>query len=185
MPTKADQAVRDYLTALKDPKSIKDDDKVSQLTDDLKKADDPVERVKLRQQIMDAENPSPEQYADEFTVHARSWAEKTGIGVRAFLKEGVPPKVLRKAGFRVPREEVAADGGQRRTRTRVSTEEVRAAIPKSGEFTIKTLQEASGASPAVVRRVVQEEVDAGNVTEKGSDPAHRGPGRAPTVYAKA
>jgi hypothetical protein len=65
----------------------------------------------------------------------------------------------------------------------VSAEEVRAAIP-TGAFTVKDLQERSGASAAVVRRIIQEEVDAGNLTAEGSDPSHSGPGRAPTVYRR-
>ncbi len=92
---------------------------------------------------------------------ARAWAAEHGIGVKAFQKEGVQPAVLRRAGF-----EVSGGGGSRggrggrggssgggRKRTRVTVAEVRAAIP-NGTFTIKTLQERSGASPAVVRKVV-------------------------------
>jgi hypothetical protein len=60
---------------------------------------------------------------------------------------------------------------------------VRAAIPGT-TFTIKSLQERSGASPAVVRKVVAEELDAGNLTDEGADPDHSGPGRAPTLYKK-
>ncbi len=110
------------------------------------------------------------------------------VSERAFLDEGVPPKVLRKAGFRnVGRTATKSTGaratGARTTRTRVSADQVRAAMPK-GKFTIKDVQDASGASPAVVRRVVDEEVEAGNVTEFGPDPEHSGPGRAPTVYSR-
>jgi hypothetical protein len=63
----------------------------------------------------------------------------------------------------------------------VSSDEVRAAIPK-GTFTVKDLQERSGASAAVVRRVISEEVEAGNVSDEGPDPDHSGPGRAPAIY---
>ncbi|MDQ3528930.1 MAG: hypothetical protein M3425_03110, partial [Actinomycetota bacterium] len=64
-----------------------------------------------------------------------------------------------------------------------TVDEVRAAIPK-GAFTVKALQGASGASPAVVRKVVQEEVGAGRLKEQGTDPDHQGPGRAPTLYKR-
>jgi hypothetical protein len=97
--------------------------------------------------------------------------------------------VLRRAGFRS-----VTSGGRRSTRrrtttatkpanarSRVSADEVRAAIPTSS-FTVKDLQETSGASAAVVRRVISEEVNAGRLTDQGADPDHTGPGRAPTIY---
>lgn len=63
----------------------------------------------------------------------------------------------------------------------MSADEVREAIP-SGTFTVKDLQERSGASAAVVRRVIGEEVDAGNVSDEGFDPRPRRSGRAPERY---
>jgi hypothetical protein len=65
----------------------------------------------------------------------------------------------------------------------VTSDEVRAAIPK-GTFTINQLQEEAGASLAVVRKVVAEELEAANITEQGPDPDHSGPGRAPTLYER-
>ena len=129
---------------------------------------------------MDLESPSVEQHENEFVTHARAWAEEQGITAAAFEAEGVPSQVLRKAGL-AP----TTRGRQRRTgkRSRVTVAEVRAAIPR-GSFTIKTLQELSGASPAVVRKVVTEELGGGQLKEIGPDPDHRGPGRAPTLYKK-
>jgi hypothetical protein len=98
----------------------------------------------------------------------------------------VPAAVLRRAGFSVR----GADGrgrGRGRSRqtrrTRVSAEQVREALPK-GTFSTKDVQEAIGASPAVVRRVLREEVEAGRVSNEGADPDHQGPGRAPTRYRR-
>jgi hypothetical protein len=65
----------------------------------------------------------------------------------------------------------------------VSADEVRSAIP-TGSFTVKDLQERSGASAAVVRRIIQEEAVAGRLTVEGPDTDHSGPGRAPTVYKR-
>lgn len=184
--TKAQQAaVRNYLISLRDPSALRDDDAIADLHSKLDQTDDDVERLKLRQQLLDLQDPPLEQYEAAFVEHAKAWADDTGVTADAFVAEGVPAGVLRRAGFRG-----VTNGGTRRTtarattpRRRVSADEVRAAIP-TGTFTVKDVQEASGASAAVVRRVIGEEVDAGNVTDQGPDPDHTGPGRAPTVYQR-
>jgi hypothetical protein len=190
----AETAVRDYLKALSNPSSLRDDNTVERLRQQLESSDDGVERIRLRQQLLDAESPSVERYEEAFVSAAKAWADEHGIGVKAFQEEGVQPSVLRRAGFEVSgggrggrgsrggsSGGGAAGGG--RKRTRVTVAEVRAAIP-NGTFTIKTLQERSGASPAVVRKVVSEEEASGGITKAGTDPDHRGPGRAPTLYRK-
>jgi hypothetical protein len=177
----SETAVRTYLTALRDPSSLRDEEMVATLQSQLENASDELERLRLRQQLLDLESPSIQRYEDDFITHAKAWAEEAGISPKAFEAEGVPAGVLRKAGL-------ASTGRGRRgrrsgTRTRVTVDQVRAAIPR-GTFTIKTLQEASGASPAVVRKVVQEELAGGRLKDQGPDPDHRGPGRSPTLYKK-
>jgi hypothetical protein len=187
----AESAVRDYLRALKDPSSLRDEDTINDLTKRLEQSDDALERLRLRQQLLDAEAPDVERLEEGFVTHAKAWAEDIPISVNAFLAEGVAPDVLRRAGFPVPgparRGRAARGGGQavgtRARRSRVTVDEVRGAIP-DGTFTIKTLQEVSGASPAVVRKVVAEEESAGRLRSEGTDPDHRGPGRAPVLYRK-
>jgi hypothetical protein len=184
----AETAVRDYLRALHDPSSLRDDDKIAELTEKLSSSQDGVERLRLRQTLMDAESPAIERYEDEFVTHARAWAEQEGVGVKAFTDEGVTNDVLRRAGFNIAgtrgrRPRNAAAQPQRARRSRVTAEDVRSAIP-NGTFTIKTLQDSSGASPAVVRKVVAEEEQAGRLTNEGTDPDHRGPGRAPILYRR-
>ncbi len=134
---------------------------------------------------MDAEDPQIDRYEADFVTHAKEWAEQNGISSKAFLAEGVDLAVLRRSGLPVPggRRAVITPRGRTRTRSRVTTGEVRAAIPK-GQFTIKQLQERSGASPAVVRKAVQEEISESRVKEIGTDPDHRGPGRAPVLYER-
>ena len=188
-----DAAVRNYLTSLRDPAALRDDDAIADLQAKIEQSDDELERLQLRQQLLDLENPATEGYQDAFVQHAKAWADKTGISAEAFIAEGVPAAVLRRAGFR------GVPGGGRRstrsrrtttatkpasTRTRVSADDVRAASPNDS-FTVKDLQERSGASAAVVRRVINEEVDAGRLTDQGADPDHTGPGRAPTIYQPA
>ena len=184
----AEAAIRNYLTALRDPSSLRDDEAIGQLQSRLESSGDELERLQLRQQILDMETPSVERYEEEFVTHARAWADQHSISARAFEAEGVPSQVLRRAGFggvarggRRPSRGRSA--GATRTRSRVTVDEVRSAIPK-GAFTIKQLEEASGASPAVVRKVVREEVEGGRLMADGVDPDHTGPGRAPTLYRR-
>ncbi|MDP8971512.1 MAG: hypothetical protein M3N52_13630 [Actinomycetota bacterium] len=185
----ADRAVRDYLVALKDLAALRDQDQLSELQRQLEESTDPVKRLQLRQELLELESPSLQRYEDDFVAHAKNWADEHEVGPDAFAAEGVPASVLRRAGFRVGGRRHA--GVQRRPaaragrgRRRVSADEIRAAIPK-GPFTARQLQERSGASAAVVRRVLQEEVAAGRVNDQGTDPDHRGPGRAPTLYQAA
>ena len=186
MAVSADQAVRDYLVSLRDPSALRDENEVGTLKKRLDESQDELERLKLRQQIIEADSPPLEQYEAAFVTHAKAWADKTGVSDKAFLAEGVPAATLRKAGFRnvgSGRTRTASSKAATGTRKRVSADQVREAIP-SGTFTVKDVQDSSGASSAVVRRVITEEVAAGNVTEVGPDPDHAGPGRAPTVYRR-
>jgi len=165
-PAATESAVRDYLRAVKDPSSLRDDSSIAGLRKRLEETDDGLERLRLRQQIADAESPNLERYEEGFVTHAKAWADEMGIGVKAFTEEGVPNEVLRRAGFSVAgrrgRGASKSGGSSARAprRSRVTVDQVRAAIPQGG-FTIKQLQDASGASPAVVRKVVVEEESAG------------------------
>lgn len=185
MAARAEEAVRSYLVALKDPGALRDGDAIADLERRIDGSDDQLERVVLRQQLIEAKAPTIDRFEEDFVTHAKAWADEQGVSASAFAEEGVPAGVLRRAGFRVgggrrSAKGARSGGGQR---SRVTADEVRGAIPK-GSFTIKTLQERSGASPAVVRKVVQEELAAGSLNELGTDPDHSGPGRAPTLYKR-
>lgn len=183
-----EQIVRSYLSALKDPTSLRDDDAIAAKESELANAEDVISRLQIQQELRQLTAPSLESIEDEFVVHGKAWADQQGISAEAFAAEGVPTSVLRRAGFAVGR---GTQGGRRKSSgtsrrssgTRVTTEEVIAAMPKSA-FTVKTLREISGASPAVVRKAIAAEVDAGRLTDSGTDPDHVGPGRAPTLYRR-
>ena len=186
--TTAGSAVRDYLVALKDPSALRNDSEIETLRKRLEESDDELDRLSLRQQLMDLEKPSIDRFEQAFVTHAKAWADERGISAQAFTEEGVPASVLRKAGFRAGGRGRRSSGTRSSrstggTRSRVTSEQVRGAIPQQ-PFTIKQLQEASGASPAVVRKVVAEEERAGKLKATGTDPDHVGPGRAPTLYAR-
>jgi hypothetical protein len=185
MAASADQAVRDYLISLRDPSALRDESTVASLQERLDASDDQLERLQLHQQIIDAKEPSLDAYEDGFVTHAKEWAERSGVSDKAFVAEGVPASVLRKAGFRnVGSGRTRGNARAAGTRRRVSADQVRAAIPRKGTFTVTDVQDASGASAAVVRRVVSEEVASGSVKDTGPDPDHGGPGRAPTLYQR-
>lgn len=188
MASTQETAVRNYLLSVRDPSALRDDTAIETLKGKLEEAGDELERLQLRQQLLDSETPSLDRYEDAFVENAKAWADRTGISAEAFLAEGVPTAVLRRAGFRVAggrRPRTPRTGVPRSTggRSRVTADEVRAAIP-NGSFSVKDLQERSGASAAVVRRIISEEVDAGRLSDQGSDPDHSGPGRAPKVYKR-
>jgi len=183
----ADDAVRNYLLMLNDPDQLRDDKEVKRLEGQLAKTTDPVERVKLQQQIRDASHPPKERYEREFITHAKDWSQRHGVSERAFIAEGVKEPVLRRAGFTNVRgarsNSTRRRSGNQTGRTRVSAQQIRDSLPH-GEFTIKDAQRESGASEQVVRRVVQEAVKDGSVADLGPKQDHAGPGRAPRSYKR-
>ncbi|MPZ72627.1 MAG: hypothetical protein GEU74_05250 [Nitriliruptorales bacterium] len=174
-------AVRNYLSALRDPDSLRDEKAVQALRAKLDKATDPVERLRLRSDLERAEAVDVAGFEREFVRNARSFSRETGISGQVLLAEGVPRSVLRKAGL------LGSDrsGGSRARRTRVNAESIRAAYPRKGtKFTIAELAQASGASTGAVRKVVTEDVNAGVVVNAGVLESTGGPGRAPTAYKR-
>jgi hypothetical protein len=191
MAKKQKKAVRNYLIALRDPSALRDEAAIADLSARLDRSDDVIERLRLRQRLLELERPSLDGYEEAFVEHAKAWAASVGVTGAAFVAEGVPATVLRRAGFdgvgsvrRRSRNGQAAMGPAGRTRRRVSADDIREAIPP-GPFTVKDLQQRSGASPAVVRRVIREQITAGRLSSHGTDPGHTGPGRAPGLYQRA
>lgn len=182
MAKKQEKAIRNYLTSLRDPAALRDDKAIADAQTKLDNADDGIERLKLRQHLIELQQPSLNGVEAAFVEHAKPWADKVGISGEAFIAEGVPAAVLRRAGFRVATTRTAR-AGRRTGRTRVSADQVRSAIP-SGVFTVSDLQQRSGASAAVVRRIIREEIDAGRLADDGASPTHSGPGRAPRTYQR-
>jgi hypothetical protein len=178
-----EQAIRNYLTVLNNPDALRKNDRHA-LETKVKETGDPVARLRLRAQLEGMKRPDTSRYEAAFVKHAKAWAEEQGVSADAFRAEGVSPAVLRKAGFAVRGTKPRRARARRQPGThRVNADHVRRAIPR-GKFTVKDLQRASGASTAVVRRVLQEELEAETITKAGSDPKHKGPGRAATIYQR-
>lgn len=70
-------AVRDYLQALKDPESLRDDTAIAELQTRLDDTEDPLERLKLRAQLDGAQRVDPSGYEDGFVTHAKDWARRS------------------------------------------------------------------------------------------------------------
>lgn len=179
--------VRTYLSAIRDPQSLRDDEAIEQAEKDLGDASDPIERLRLQQRLTELQSPSLDAVEDQFVTHAKAWADSAGITAKAFVAEGVPATTLRRAGFDVGRgggrSRARSGSRSKRSGSRVTTEEVIASLPK-GSFTVGAVEELTGASTQVVRKAINAEVKAGNVTKVGPDPDHSGPGRAAILYRK-
>ena len=175
------QAVRRYLAALHNPQKLTDPQEVAALRQQLATSDDALERLELHQHLADATAHTPDDYEDAFVTHAKAWATTHQVSAQAFLDEGVPPRVLQKAGFRGFRTKTS----RRRTKPqqRVRREQVHAALP-DGAFTVAEVQQHTGASPETVRTVLRQEVALGRLREIGPDPAHQSRGRAPVLYSR-
>lgn len=178
--------VRKYLDALRDPSSLRDDEAIGDVERKLADEGDPIARLKLQQELAELNAPSMDSIENAFVVSAKAWADDIGITGKAFAAEGVPAATLRRAGFAVSGrggKRTTSSGGGKKRGSRVTTEMVIDAMPQ-GAFTLRSLRELTGASPAVVRKAVTSEEEAGRVVDAGPDPDHSGPGRAATLYRK-
>lgn len=174
----ANQAVRNYLTALQAPEELRDNDAIADLERKLGSTNDRLERITLKQQIKDAQSPPVERYESEFVTHAKAWADSHSVDVQTLQSEGVPDHVLERAGFQVR--------SKRRKRSKVGADHVRAAIRQTeGPFRIQDLVDTTGASVGTVRNVVNDQLKAGHIDKAGVDTSHDGPGRAPALYKQA
>jgi hypothetical protein len=186
--TDPEQAVREYLLYVGDPRQLIDLAAVESLQDKVREAADPIERLTLRAQLKAAAEPPAERIEAAFIAHAGEWCEANAVPGEVFLDESVPREVLERAGLLKRRASTATATAEapkrRRQRTRVTAEQVQAAIPDE-PFSVQELAERAGASGGTARKRVLDLVAAGELTELGPDPDHAGVGRAPVLYARA
>lgn len=186
-----EEAVRLYLLYLEDPAKLRDEQLIEKLEGEAEQATDPVEKLKAFGELERAKAINGDQFRADFVRLAQGWADDQGVPVSAFTTMGVPVDVLAEAGFDVPRGRgrgrragAASANGRRTQRSRrVSVEEVKSGLP-TGPFTVKDLEESSGATGATVRKAIAELVDAGSIKDLGPDREYHGRGRAPTLYGK-
>jgi hypothetical protein len=178
----AEEAVRRYLLHLTDPQSLIDHGLIEVLKKRLAEETDVVARLKGLAAIESLENVDESALRKEFVRHARSYAEREDIPATAFASMGVPRDVLGEAGLlnRGRRQATPHSPG----RTRVGREQIIATVPEN-EFTVRDLEAASGANSITVRKVIDEMVAGGQLTELGPDPEYQGKGRAPKRYKRS
>lgn len=183
-----EEAVRRYLLYINNPSELVDQSKIDELQKKLDQSEDPVERIKLRNEMERTKKPPAEEVESEFVAVAKQWADQHGISAEALKAEGVKPAVLRKAGFSV------AGGGRRGAsatkRTggkRASKDDVVKHITskRSGsQFTLNQVMEATGASRSTAGQVISALTDESKIKKVGKA-EHSGPGRAPDLFEVA
>lgn len=185
----AELAVRNYLTFLDDPARLVDRDRIEELERRVAASTDPIERLQLFSQIEQLLHPAEAPYRARFIENARAWADANGVTARAFLRMGVPRKVLDDAGLKISPSAAksAAPGpgprGRAHQRRSVRADEVVDVIGGlTGPFTLQAIESASGASPMTVRKALTGLIDTGQVRRIGPDPTWSSAGRAPVLY---
>lgn len=181
----AENSVRRFLLLLSDPDALRDEVAVQQLREKLAEASDPLDRLSLFSAIERARNVDTHGIRAEFHRDARAFAEMHSIPASAFAAMGVSREDLRAAGLlgSPARHPTRETGPSRRSGRRLSVDDVLAAVP-SEPFTIKQLEEISGASTLTVKKTVDMMLAAGSLAPMEPDPEHSGPGRAPRRYVR-
>ena len=170
-----DTAVRNYIQWLTDPQSMRDDEAIAELEARIAEAD-PIEALTLHTQLAKLRVVDGEPFIKAFVENAKAWADANNVDVRAFREvHDVPAPVLRDAGF---------ENVRRPSTTRVTKEDVVASVPKTGLFTVRDLENLSGASTVTVRETVQALVEDKVIQSRGIDPKHDGRGKAPVRYER-
>lgn len=173
--------MRSYLIWLDDPVAAVDQARADVLraqVHDL--ARDPIERLHLAGELHAVEHPGP-TLERAFVTHVAEWASAAQIPAEAFAMVGVSNDVLINAGLKAPTQRKP----KRSTSTkRVRVSDVLEALP-AGAFTMRSLQQTTGASMMTVRKAVAAGVEQHRVVDIGPDPEYVGPGRAPSWYRTA
>lgn len=182
-----EDAIRRYLTYINNPDELVDQSQIETLQQKLSESHDPVERIKLRNEIERTKQPPADELEAEFVNVAKQWAEQHGISAEALRAEGVKPAVLRKAGFTIgggTRKRTTAAKRTGKSRQRASKDDViqHLTSQSSGsEFTLNDVMEATGASRSTVNQVISRLTEEEKVKKVGKA-GHTGPGRAPDLF---
>lgn len=182
-----EEAVRRYLLYINNPGELVDQDKIGELQKKLDESEDPVERIKLRNDIERTKKPPADEVEADFVAVAKQWADQHGISAEALKAEGVKPAVLRKAGFSVAGGRRGTTASKRSGGNRASKDDVTKHVTnkRSGsQFTLNQVMEATGASRSTAGQVISALTDEGKIKKVGKA-EHAGPGRAPDLFEVA
>lgn len=160
-PIKGEAKVRNYLAFLEDPATAVNQTAVARAFKAFERETDPLKKIQLRQAWVDAKRPDGSDLEADFISVAKEWAEKKGIEASTFQAQGVSRKVLRAAGFEI------------RTgvyKPRVKGDVVRDwVLSRKGPFVVTDVVDALSASPAGVRNVLNELIEAKKVKTLGPE----------------
>jgi hypothetical protein len=180
----AERAIRNYLLFLEDPRQLIDEGQIEVLRKKAQSTVDPIERLRIYEDLERAQSTDDSRYRLEFVLHAKSWAAANDVGAAAFRHLGVSDDVLRSAGLLGSAP--AARSGRRRdpsVRTSVSADLIKDHVRSlRGTFTMADVQSKVGGSPMTVRKGVQALVDDGTISRLGPMRGWAGRGRAPIVF---
>lgn len=182
-----EDAIRRYLTYINNPDELVDQDQIEKLQQKLDQYSDPVERIKLRNEIERIKQPPSDELEAEFVRVAKQWSQQHGISAEALKAEGVKPAVLRKAGFQIAGDRRRSTAPTKRTssgRRRVTKDDVAKHVeakPSGSQFTLSEVMEATGASRSTVNQVIATMTEEGKVSKIGKA-EHTGPGRAADLF---
>jgi hypothetical protein len=193
MSQSVESSIREYLDSLgkraAKPRRVVDKEAVAAVRDKIKRAVDPIEKLKLFKELEAARQPKVEAAEDRsseleegFVAQAKAWADAQGIPASAFVSMKVPRDVLRRAGFTVSgaARSAARAGGARAPR--IDLEEVTKAIgelPKT--WSLKELAAKLDRDTATTRNYVKRLVDDHVLTIVGEDNSKQG--RPAKIYS--
>ena len=193
MSQEADDAIRQYLRWVNDPTSLVDLARITELEALAERSEDPLARLKAYSELEKVRSVDERAIRERFVQHAKAWAAANDISAEAFRHMNVAKADLKAAGLLgdgKPGKLVtktlapAAPPEGRTRRPRTSSQSILAHVPDSGEFTVRSVAEASGASEATVRKVIDDLVEQGSVLEAGTAKATGTRGRAPLAYRR-
>lgn len=179
-------AVREYLQFLEDPEQLRNVDAIEATKDELQRATDPLDRLKVLTRLERLQNPSVDEYRDRFIEHAKAWADANDVPPTSFATLGVRQEVLRAAGLITRRASSAASPPPRvAAQKNTSVDAVRAVIGSlAGSFSLTDVRHASGASPMTARKAINQLIQEGSVERVGPDPHRTGQGRAHILFRR-
>jgi hypothetical protein len=185
-----EQAIRTYLTSLKDPASLVNVEHIAELERRAEASTDPIEKLKALAALSKARVPDLGTFEQAFVKHARTWAETNDIPPATFGELGVPEKVLRVAGLlgrqgrpsRASRRRDGVAAGRSVTATTIAE----SILAQGGHvFTLADVAHMIGGSPMTIRKAVDGLVQSGKVIRLGPTPNWSGRGRAPLQFKKS
>jgi hypothetical protein len=204
-----EDAVRRYLRFIEDPTTARDELLLGELRRRLETTTDKIDQLDLLSAIERAEAVDGESIRAAFVRHARPWATGRGITVSAFRQLGVTDIALAEAGFDLgfggrgagtragrsksrvaarsaPRADAPTPAVRRPRAAKVSADEIRSWIlGANGPFTLAQVMAGAGGSLGTINKVIDDLLAVGQVRKLGTDPSHRGRGRAPFRYEVA